>query len=55
MKLDYLSHRTRSVRRLDFGFQRKFQHHMNPHGVGFQKIKKIYGGVYFYCSSYTKI
>ena len=35
------AHRTRSVRRLDFGFQRKFQHHMKPHGVGFQKIQKL--------------
>ena len=52
------THRTRRVCRLDFGFQQKIKHHMNPHGVGFQKIKKfkkIYGGVNFYCSSYSKI
>ena len=32
------THRTRRGRRLDFGYQREFQHHMNSHGVGFQKI-----------------
>ena len=33
-------HRTRRGRRLNFGYQREFQQHINPHGVGFQKIKK---------------
>ena len=36
----YAAHRTRRGRRLNFGYQREFQQHMNPHGVGFQKIKK---------------
>ena len=34
----FTTHCTRRGRKLDFGFQREFQHHMNPHGVGFQKI-----------------
>ena len=44
-------------RRLDFGYERQFQHHMNCHGVGFQKIwklKKIYRGTLIYCSLYIK-
>ena len=40
-KLISSAHRTRSVRRLDFGIQRKLKHHMNPHGVGFQNIQKL--------------
>ena len=36
-----VAHCTRRGCKLDFGSQREFQHHMNPHGVGFQKIYKL--------------
>ena len=55
LKIFCSSHRTRRGRRLDFGYQRQFQRHMNRHGVGFQKIsklKKIYRGTL--TSDFTK-